>query len=106
MMAFRCTPSTKSTTYSPYYLLFGKEMNLPLDVNLIPKPNMPKQAEQYLNELIQNLKVSKNIATENQLKASEKAKLRHDLKAKVPNFRVTDKVLKRNNAVKVDTLLN
>ena len=95
MMAFRSTPATESTGYSPYHLLFGKEMNLPIDVSLIPKPNIPKQTEQYLKELVHNLQTSKNIAKENQTIAGQK--LRHDVKAKTPDFRVTDIVLKKNN---------
>jgi hypothetical protein len=31
MMAFRISPSTQSTQFSPYFLLFGKEMPLPID---------------------------------------------------------------------------
>jgi hypothetical protein len=31
------SPSTESTQFSPYYMLFGKEMPLPIDTALIPE---------------------------------------------------------------------
>jgi hypothetical protein len=32
------SPATESTEYSPFFLLFGKEMNLPFDIGIQPKP--------------------------------------------------------------------
>jgi hypothetical protein len=40
MMAFRMSPAIESTEYSPFFLLFGKEMNLPFDIGIQPKENM------------------------------------------------------------------
>lgn len=37
LMAFRMSPSTQSTGFSPYYIVFGKEISLPLDVALLKK---------------------------------------------------------------------
>ena len=52
-------------------------MNLPVDISLIPKPTLGLDARQYFNQLIEKLKVSQKIATENLRVAKEKSKLRH-----------------------------
>ena len=39
LMALRNSPSTQSTDYSPFYMVFGIEMNLPFDILKIPKDN-------------------------------------------------------------------
>ena len=41
LMAFRMTPSA-SSEFCPFYLVFGKEINLPLDTNLFPKQDLSK----------------------------------------------------------------
>ena len=39
LMALRNSPSTPSTAYSPFYIVFGVEMNLPFDIHKIPMDN-------------------------------------------------------------------
>ena len=48
-------------------------MNLPVDISLIPKPTLGLDARQYFNRLIEKLKVSQKIATENLRVAKEKS---------------------------------
>ena len=100
MMAFRSTPATESTQLSPYYILFGKEMNLPIDVDLIPKPNLPKNAKDYIEHIHKSLTIVKNIAQENIKISQQKAKQNYDTKSKMPNFRINDYVLLRNHVTK------
>ena len=99
MMAFRSTPCTESTQLTPFQLLFGREMNLPIDTTLIPKPSLGQNARQYFQELLNKLKSSQEIAAENMKIAQEKAKLRHDLKAKNPTFNLQDLVLLKSTRV-------
>ena len=40
MMAYRATPATQSTDFSPCFILFGREMRLPIDTSLIPKDHI------------------------------------------------------------------
>ena len=68
-------------------------MSLPIDTTLIPKPTLGQDATQYFNQLIEKIRLSKEIATENLNKARQNAKLRHDVKAQVPNFQINDLVL-------------
>ncbi len=56
MMAFRMSPAVNSTGYSPYYIVFGKEMTLPLDVSLTPRETAQQQTKQYIDQLVQRLK--------------------------------------------------
>ena len=100
MIAFRSTPAIESTQLSPYYILFGKEMNLPIDVDLIPKPNLPKNAKDYIEHIHKSLTIVKNIAQENIKISQQKAKQNYDTKSKMPNFRINDHVLLRNQVTK------
>ena len=100
MMAFRSTPCTESHQFTPYHLLFGKEMNLPIDTTLIPKPTLGQNAKQYFDQLLEKLKVSQEIATKNMEVAREKAKIRHDVRSQEPTFQLNDLVLLKS--VRVD----
>lgn len=75
-------------------------MNLPIDTTLIPIPSLGQNAQQYLNQLIEKLKVSKEIASENLITSQEKVKQKHDIKAQLPIFQINDLVLLRNTRVK------
>ena len=37
MMAIRMSPNNESTGFSPYHMVFGKEMNVPFDISMLPK---------------------------------------------------------------------
>ena len=92
MMAFRRSPCTRSTDFSPFHLVFGSEMNMPFDVNVVPKNNMSNDAKSHVKDLIHKLKVSKEIAKENVKKSQENSKTYYDKKAKTPDFKVRDRV--------------
>ena len=96
MMAIRMSPATQSTQFSPFYLLFGKEMNLPIDTSLIPRTEMGLDGVIFFDQLFKTLGVAREIAGENIKFAQEKSKKRYDQKAKDPNFKVGDWVLLRN----------
>jgi transposase InsO family protein len=100
LMAFRRSPSTHSTKYSPYNLVFGSDMNLPFDNTMKPKENLPKSTKEYVDQLQHNMKIQDKIATENTQKSQEAAKNQYDKKAKTPKFTVGQKVLLQNRAVK------
>ena len=94
-MAFRMSPATESTEYSPFFLLFGKEMNLPFDIGIQPKENMGSDAKDHINDVIDKLKIAKIIARQNIEHHQEKNKENYDKKAKEPEFRVGQTLLLR-----------
>ncbi|CAG2189121.1 unnamed protein product [Mytilus edulis] len=92
LMAFRMTPSA-SLEFSPFYLVFGKEMNLPLDTSLIPKPDINKNLVHHINNVLDNMKIARTLATENLKHAQEYQKLHYDKNTEKPTFEIQDQVL-------------
>ncbi|XP_048243286.1 uncharacterized protein LOC125376042 isoform X2 [Haliotis rufescens] len=99
MMAMRNVPC-QSTGYSPHYLLFGKEMNLPFDTTLLPKSTLGKDAQGHLQDLLKNLNVAKSLAKDNMSAAQDKSMNLQDVRAKEPSFAVGDQVLMTDPTVK------
>ena len=101
MMAYRATPSTQSTQYSPYFMLFGREMKLPFDVEWIPKQNLGNLAQHHLTHILRNLEEARKIATSNIEKAKDTYKKYNDQKVKEPTYEPGDKVWLYNPKVPV-----
>ena len=81
MMAYRMGISTQSTQFSPYFLVFGREMLVPFDTAITPKQNLAKNAKIHLKAVLDNLEDARVIAKENIHKAQEKYKTQYDKKA-------------------------
>ncbi|KAL5009348.1 hypothetical protein ScPMuIL_014929, partial [Solemya velum] len=99
LMALRNSNCSQSTEFSPYFMVFGKEMRLPFDVAIAPKDNLTRHAQDYINEVIANLKISHEIATQNVTEKQAKSKQRYDQSTKVPIYRLNDTVLLRKHQV-------
>ena len=91
-MCYRASVSTESTKYSPFYILYGKEMNLAIDTLYDLPPSQPKNIKLYAEQLSKKMQVVKDIVHENIKAAKEKMKTRYDVKA-------TNKKLKVGTAV-------
>ena len=61
MMAYRMTPATTSE-YSPYQMLFGKDMLTLLDRALISKDNLPRSVQEHLGEATARLRMTHAIS--------------------------------------------
>ncbi|CAC5402171.1 unnamed protein product [Mytilus coruscus] len=71
-------------------------MRLPFDVAIEPQKIIcKKNAQEYINEVIENLRITREIAKENVKLRQEKSKEYYDRKTTEPEFRLHDKVLLR-----------
>ena len=92
MMAYRSTPATQSTQYSPFFMLYGREMRLPIDTVLQPKDHLPQDHKVHLSRILQNLEVCRKIAGENIKDAQDKYKYQYDKRSKLPEYRPAQRV--------------
>ena len=99
----------KTTGFSPYHLLFGKEMRMPLDQMVRYWKGKETNDETGVVEFIQTLKVNmevvRDLAYERESEEREKQKHYHDLTAKDRVFPVGHFVLVFRPG-KQDTLQN
>ena len=96
MAAMRATPCVSSTLFSPYKLLLGEEMRLPLDVDLIPNRTLPQNVLDRLENITSQFRVTRDLAKQNIKRAQEQNKKYHDRNAVEPKFHLGDQVLLRN----------
>lgn len=92
LSAYRVTPCTQSTQFSPYFLLFKKECRLPLDTVLIPPNNLPATADQCMQDILSGFQITQTIVKDNILKAQAKYKHYYDKTAEPHKFVVGQKV--------------
>ena len=78
LMAFRMSTSTQSTGSYPCYMLFGKEMPLPIDAALWPNEILDKAPRNHIDDLIKKGKIIQEIAQENLSKAQTESKTKYD----------------------------
>ena len=96
LMAHRMTPATQSTSLSPYFMVFGKEMPLPIDTSLRPKDTLPATTQTELGNIVENLKLAEKIAAEKLKNAQTSSKDYYDKGAKLPSYKEGDRVLVYN----------
>ena len=92
MMAHRMTPCTQSSQESPFFLLFGREMHLPIDTALLPKDNLAQDHKIHLNNVLRQLETTRKIATENIKAAQVKYKYQFDKRSQEPKFQPANRV--------------
>ena len=68
LMVYRNTPS-KSSKFSPFFLVFGRHMRTPIDNKLLESKDLPANVRQYLSEISHNLDDAEAIAQKNVLEA-------------------------------------
>jgi transposase InsO family protein len=96
--AYNCSKHD-STNYSPYYLLFGRESRLPVDIELGVYPNdngIQKPLTSYVDELREKLTYAHGIVKNNIVKRGGKNKKLYDLKVRDSTFEPGDWVLMKN----------
>ena len=92
MMAHRMTPCTQASQVSPFFLLFVREMHIPIDTALLPKDNLSQNHKVHLNNVLKQLETTRKIATENIKAAQVRYKHQFDKRSQVPKFQPTERV--------------
>ena len=92
MMAHRMTPCTQASQVSPFFLLFGREMHIPIDTALLPKDNLSQNHKVHLNNVLKQLETTRKIATENIKAAQVRYKHQFDKWSQEPKFQPAERV--------------
>lgn len=94
--AYNCTRN-ESTGYSPYFLMFGREARLPVDVCFGPAQAGEEVAKhhQYVDKLRKELRHAYQLATEASNKNHQKNKRGYDSRVRAQNLQEGDQVLIR-----------
>ena len=93
--AYNCTKHA-STTYSPYYLMFGRHPRLPIDVAFgLHKPNCSDNCSKsrYIRKLRRRLNYAHKKASKYSSEQAQKYKTSYDKSVKGPQLQVNDLVL-------------
>ena len=93
--AYSCTKHA-STTYSPYYLMFGRHPRLAIDIEFgLPKPNCGDNSSKsrYIQKLRRRLNYAYQKASKYSDQQAKKYKSSYDKSIKGPKLQVNDAAL-------------
>jgi hypothetical protein len=91
------SPSTQSSGYSLYYILFGREMPLPIDISLLPNEALEKAPKEYFNDLINKVKIIQDLIKENVKKTRKKTKEKYDKMSMEPELKNSRRSVVKNH---------
>lgn len=91
LFGYRVSPHD-TTGESPFYLLYGREPRLPVDVSLLPPCNKSNSISEHRARIVQTLEEAHAIARDNIQRAQQNMKEIHDRSAQEPKFMVGDRV--------------
>ena len=83
LMAYRSTVSVSASGFSPYFVLFGKPMRLPIDNAVAPPtPTGKITADKYMEQMLPKLELTRKLAQENIERYKNSYKERYDQTAR------------------------
>ena len=91
LFGYRVSPHS-STGETPFYLLYGREPRLPVDVVLTPPKDLSASVLKHRENIVTRLQSATAIAQENIAKAQQQMKAYYDLRAKDPQFLIGDRI--------------
>ena len=91
-MSYRAT-ATSNLTLSPYEILYGRPMSLPIDYSLLSDDPTVPSVESYAADIKVKLGIYSQIAMQNAKDSALKHSRAHNAKAVEPSFKAGDKVL-------------
>jgi transposase InsO family protein len=97
--SYRAT-STTSVGLSPFHIVFGKSMVLPLDLSAGAPEVLVHSAEAYSEEIGPKLAILHQIAQQNSIDSASYQRRRVNQSAKLPKYQAGDKVLVYNPTTK------
>ncbi len=79
---------------SPFYVLYGREPRLPIDVKLLPdvSEDLSKSVIEHRKRVVEKVELAQSIAKENIQRSQQKMKDYYDQKSKMPDFEVGQRV--------------
>ena len=79
---------------SPFYVLYGREPRLPIDVKYLPPVanDLSTSVLDYRKRVVEKVELAQNLARENLQRAQQKMKDYYDQKTKEPVFEVGQRV--------------
>jgi len=99
-MAYRSTPHD-STGYSPNYAVFGREIVLPIDLQIGVSPtDEPQPVHTYVQELKERLQRCHLLVSQNLKKSAERQKVYYDMKQRGTRFQLGDAVYRMEKSKK------
>lgn len=85
LLAFRTSPN-ETTGESPFYLLYGREPLLPMDVSLMPPPDPASSIAEHRRRIVKQIELAQRLARENIMRTQQKMKAYYDKRAADPDF--------------------
>ena len=85
LTAFRTSPN-ETTGESPFYLLYGREPLLPMDVSLLPPTDPASSIAEHRRKIVKQIELTQQIAKENIMRAQQKMKAYYDKRSAEPDF--------------------
>lgn len=85
LFAFRTSPS-ESTGESPFYLLYGREPRLPMDVSLLPPEDPASSIIEHRRRIVKNIEIVQQLARDNIARTQQKMKEYYDRSARDPHY--------------------
>ena len=85
LLAYRVSPS-EVTGDSPFFLLYGREPRLPMDVSLLPPKDLSPSIAEHRARVVQHLEEVQEIARANIQRAQQRMKLLYDQQSNSPEY--------------------
>ena len=91
LFAYRVSPNA-TTGESPFYLLYGREPRLPMDVSLLPPTNLSPSVAEHRARIVTTLEEAQQLIQSNTQRAQLKMKARYDQSARPVPYTVGQRV--------------
>ena len=85
LLAYRVSPS-EVTGDSPFFLLYGREPRLPMDVSLLPPKDLSASIADHRARVVEHLETAQEVARANIQRAQQRMKLLYDQTSNFPEY--------------------